>query len=152
MGFGMRNFPDQIIILHYILLHPNVLWTCSCMTHFKLYGWQTIALIMSRRFSESPPSELTSCGTQALASSHSACCRHLLKYSNRSWREVSASQPNGCMATFTVTLVCSVVTTGDAPLLPYSRGGRLSFLHLKQKKSSLERGTCRNLEGTFNTF
>lgn len=56
---------------------------------------------MSRSFSESPPPvELTSCGTQALASSHSPRCRHLLKYSNRSWREVWDSQPKGCMATF----------------------------------------------------
>ena len=84
-----------------------------CVTHFKMYGWQTIALIMSRRFSESPPAEFTSCGTQALASSHSPCCRHLLKYSNRSWREVSASQPKGCMVAFIVTLLCSVLTTGE---------------------------------------
>uniref|UniRef100_A0A3Q3WHY9 Galectin n=1 Tax=Mola mola TaxID=94237 RepID=A0A3Q3WHY9_MOLML len=52
---------------------------------------------MPRRFSESPPVELTSCGTEALANSHSPCCRHLLKYSNRSWRDVSDSQPKGCM-------------------------------------------------------
>lgn len=85
---------------------------------------------MSCRFSDSPPVELRSCGTQAVASSHSPCCRHLLKYSNRSRREVTDSVPKGCMSTVTATLLCSVVTTWEALLLPYSQV-RLSFLHLK---------------------
>lgn len=94
-----------------------------------------IALMMSCSFSERLPGELASCGTQALASSHSPCCRHLLKYSNRSCRDVSDSQPKGCMScTASVRLLCSGVTTGEVLQIPYSRG-RLRFLHLEHTEN-----------------
>lgn len=106
---------------------------------------------MSRSFSESPPPvELTSCGTQALASSHSPRCRHLLKYSNRSWREVWDSQPKGCMATFDGdALLCSAVTTGEAPLLPYRQRGRSSFLHLKRERK-FDKGKIAGFVSSYN--
>lgn len=91
--------------------------------------------MMSCSFSERLPGELASCGTQALASSHSPCCRHLLKYSNRSCRDVSDSRPKGCMScTASVRLLRSGVTTGEVLQIPYSRG-RLRRLRLEDTEN-----------------
>lgn len=89
-----------------------------------------IALMMPCSFSGGPPGVVTSCGTQALASSHSPCWMHLLKYSNRSCRDVSDSQPKGCVASMSsLKLSRSGVTTRDGLQIPH-RPGLRGCLHL----------------------